>query len=137
MNGDELSSLGNFRGNHEVMVRGTFSHQRLRNMMLKSGSIGPLSVYWPNQQELPIFEVAMRYAEEAIPAVIIAGKLYGNGSSRDWAAKGTQLLGVQAVIAESFERIRRSNLACCAVLPIQYQDGDSASSLGLIGDEFF
>ncbi|WP_114229143.1 MULTISPECIES: aconitate hydratase AcnA [Sphingomonas] len=130
----EFNSYGARRGNHEVMMRGTFANIRIRNKMLQGVEGGFTRV---NGEQLPIYDAAMRYKEQGTPLVILAGKEYGTGSSRDWAAKGTVLLGVRAVIAESFERIHRSNLVGMGVLPLQFQDGESADSLGLTGDEQF
>ncbi len=137
----EFNSYGSRRGNHEVMMRGTFANIRLRNL-LAPGTEGGVTVYLgPGAAEgepvLPIYEAAMQYQEEGIPLVVLAGKEYGSGSSRDWAAKGTRLLGVRAVIAESFERIHRSNLVGMGVLPLQFAGGQTVSSLGLHGRETF
>jgi aconitate hydratase len=131
----DFNSYGSRRGNHEVMMRGTFANIRLRNTIGGRELIGGLTVF--GDQELPIYDAAMKYAEQGTPLVVLAGKEYGSGSSRDWAAKGTRLLGVRAVIAESFERIHRSNLVGMGVLPLQFKDGDSAESLGLTGEEEF
>src|SRR5205807_184384 len=120
------------RGNHEVMVRGTFANVRIKNLML-GGKEGGLTRY--KGEEMPIYDAAMRYIADATPTVVFGGEEYGTGSSRDWAAKGTQLLGVKAVIARSFERIHRSNLVGMGVLPLQFTGTDSAPSLGLKGDE--
>src|SRR5690606_18158448 len=114
----DFNSYGARRGNHEVMMRGTFANIRIRNEMVP-GVEGGYTKYYPDQVVLPIYEAAMRYQQEGIPLIIVAGKEYGTGSSRDWAAKGTRLLGVKAVIAESFERIHRSNLIGMGVLPLQ------------------
>ncbi|URD60461.1 aconitate hydratase AcnA [Sphingomonas sp. KRR8] len=130
----EFNSYGARRGNHEVMMRGTFANIRIRNKMLP-GVEGGFTRF--EGEQLPIYDAAMRYKEAGTPLVILAGKEYGTGSSRDWAAKGTVLLGVRAVIAESFERIHRSNLVGMGVLPLQFHDGESADSLGLSGDEQF
>ena len=132
----DFNSYGSRRGNHEVMMRGTFANIRLRNL-LAPGTEGGVTIHQGSGEEMPIYDAAMRYAEEGTPLVVIAGKEYGSGSSRDWAAKGTNLLGVRAVIAESFERIHRSNLVGMGVLPLQFADGDSAESLGLTGEEEF
>ena len=132
----DFNSYGSRRGNHEVMVRGTFANIRLRNQ-LAPGTEGGVTRHLPDGEETSIYDAAMRYAEEGVPLVVLAGKEYGSGSSRDWAAKGTKLLGVRAVIAESFERIHRSNLVGMGVLPLQYPDGESAASLGLSGEEVF
>jgi aconitate hydratase len=130
----DFNSYGSRRGNHEVMMRGTFANIRLRNQ-LAPGTEGGVTLY--QGEEMPIYEAAMRYLEDGVPLVVLAGKEYGSGSSRDWAAKGTALLGVRAVIAESFERIHRSNLVGMGVLPLQFKDGESAESLGLSGRETF
>jgi aconitate hydratase len=132
----DFNSYGARRGNHEVMVRGTFANVRLRNQ-LAPGTEGGITVHLPDGEQTSIFEAAERYAAEGIPLVVLAGKEYGSGSSRDWAAKGTALLGIRAVIAESYERIHRSNLIGMGVLPLQYADGQSAASLGLSGHEVF
>jgi aconitate hydratase len=132
----DFNSYGSRRGNHEVMMRGTFANIRLRNE-LAPGTEGGVTRYLPSNQEMSIYDAAMKYAEEGTPLVVLGGKEYGSGSSRDWAAKGTNLLGVRAVIAESFERIHRSNLVGMGVVPLQYADGDSAASLGLTGEEEF
>ncbi len=132
----DFNSYGSRRGNHEVMMRGTFANIRLRNQ-LAPGTEGGVTRHFPDGEQTSIYDAAMRYAEEGVPLVVLAGKEYGSGSSRDWAAKGTRLLGVRAVIAESFERIHRSNLVGMGVLPLQLADGDSVSSLGLSGEEVF
>jgi aconitate hydratase len=132
----EFNSYGARRGHHEVMMRGTFGNIRLRNR-LADGREGPYTTHLPSGEEGFIYDAAMRYADEGVPLVVIAGREYGSGSSRDWAAKGTALLGVRAVIAESFERIHRSNLVGMGVLPIQFKPGDTAASLGLTGRETF
>ncbi len=132
----DFNSYGARRGNHEVMMRGTFANIRLRNLLLP-GTEGGVTVHLPGGESMAIFDAAMRYKTEATPLVIFAGKEYGTGSSRDWAAKGTMLLGVRAVIAESFERIHRSNLIGMGVLPLQYKDGESFRTLGLSGRETF
>ncbi len=132
----EFNSYGARRGNHEVMMRGTFANIRLRNL-LAPGTEGGVTVHLPDGEPMSIFDAAMRYQSAGTPLVILAGKEYGTGSSRDWAAKGTMLLGVKAVIAESFERIHRSNLIGMGVLPLQYLEGQNAQSLGLSGRESF
>ena len=132
----EFNSYGARRGHHEVMMRGTFGSIRLRNRLV-DGKEGPYTVHLPDGEETFIYDAAMRYATEGVPLVVVAGKEYGTGSSRDWAAKGTALLGVRAVIAESYERIHRSNLVGMGVLPLQFRVGDSASTLGLTGRERF
>ena len=116
------------------MVRGTFANIRLRNQ-LAPGTEGGFTRHQPSGDEMTIYDASVRYAEDAVPLLVLAGKEYGSGSSRDWAAKGTNLLGVRAVIAESFERIHRSNLVGMGVLPLQYADGENAESLGLTGEE--
>jgi aconitate hydratase len=132
----EFNSYGARRGNHEVMVRGTFANVRLRNQLVE-GSEGTWTVHLPDGDEGPIFDVASRYRDEGVPTIVLAGKEYGSGSSRDWAAKGPNLLGVRAAIAESYERIHRSNLLMMGILPLQYREGESADSLGLTGREEF
>ena len=132
----EFNSYGARRGNHEVMVRGTFANIRLRNQ-LGDGREGGWTTDLLNNEVTSIFEAAVHYAEEGVPLVVIAGKEYGTGSSRDWAAKGTLLLGVKAAIAESFERIHRSNLVGMGVLPLQFMPAENAASLGLDGTETF
>ncbi len=132
----DFNSYGARRGNHEVMMRGTFDNIRLRNLLLP-GTEGGLAVHLPSGEQGSIYDVAMRYKADGTPLLVIAGKEYGTGSSRDWAAKGTMLLGVRAVLAESFERIHRSNLIGMGVLPLQFVDGASAGSLGLSGREVF
>jgi aconitate hydratase len=135
----DFNSYGSRRGNHEVMIRGTFANVRLRNRLVDRE--GGVTRHFPpsggDGEEMTIYEAAMKYAEEGVPLVVLAGKEYGSGSSRDWAAKGTNLLGVRAVIAESFERIHRSNLIGMGVLPLQFPDGESVDSLGLTGEESF
>lgn len=132
----DFNSYGSRRGNHEVMIRGTFANIRLRNHLV-GGKEGNLTRYLPTGEEMSIFEAANKYAETKTPLIVIGGKEYGTGSSRDWAAKGTLLLGVKAVIVESFERIHRSNLVGMGVLPLQFLPGESAASLGLTGEETF
>ncbi|MEE2612564.1 MAG: aconitate hydratase AcnA, partial [Acidobacteriota bacterium] len=132
----DFNSFGSRRGNHEVMMRGTFANIRLRNR-LAPGTEGGWTSYQPDGEELSVYDAAIRYMEAGVPLVVLAGKEYGSGSSRDWAAKGTLLLGVHAVIAESFERIHRSNLVFMGVLPLQFKDGDSVAALGLTGRETF
>ncbi|HWM62645.1 MAG TPA: aconitate hydratase [Solirubrobacterales bacterium] len=129
----DFNSYGSRRGNHEVMIRGTFANIRLRNRLVERA--GGFTRRFPGGEETTIFDAAMAYAEEGVPLVVLAGKEYGSGSSRDWAAKGTKLLGVRAVIAESFERIHRSNLIGMGVLPLQFPSGESLDSLGLTGEE--
>jgi aconitate hydratase len=132
----DFNSYGARRGNHEVMMRGTFANIRLRNLLLP-GTEGGVTLHIPSNEQLSIFDASVKYKAAGTPLVILAGKEYGTGSSRDWAAKGTMLLGVKAVIAESFERIHRSNLIGMGVLPLQYKPGDSAQKLGLTGKETF
>ena len=132
----DFNSYGARRGNHEVMVRGTFANIRLRNQMVP-GVEGGMTVHIPGGEQMSIYDAAMRYKAEDVGLIVIAGKEYGSGSSRDWAAKGTLLLGVRAVLAESFERIHRSNLVQMGVLPLQFMEGDTRESLGLTGDESF
>jgi aconitate hydratase len=132
----DFNSYGARRGNHEVMVRGTFANIRLRNLLVP-GTEGGVTVHLPTREKMSIYDAAMLYAKEKTPLVVLAGAEYGTGSSRDWAAKGTQLLGVRAVIAKSFERIHRSNLVGMGVLPLQYEPGEDAASLGLSGQETF
>ncbi len=131
-----FNTFGSRRGNHEVMMRGTFANVRIRNLLL-DGREGGYTIHFPSGEETSIYEAAMRYIADDTPLVVLAGKEYGTGSSRDWAAKGTLLLGVKAVIAESYERIHRSNLVGMGVLPLQYLEGESAESLGLSGRESF
>ena len=130
----DFNSYGSRRGNHEVMMRGTFANIRIKNQMVPSVE-GGVTVHYPDAEQMPIYDAAMKYEAEGTPLVVFAGDLYGNGSSRDWAAKGTVLLGVRAVIAGSFERIHRSNLIGMGVLPLEFADGESAASLGLTGKE--
>ncbi|HYP81031.1 MAG TPA: aconitase family protein, partial [Steroidobacteraceae bacterium] len=132
----DFNQYGARRGNHEVMMRGTFANIRLRNLLLP-GTEGGVTLHIPSGEQMSIFDAAMKYKAAGTPLVILAGKEYGSGSSRDWAAKGTMLLGVRAVIAESFERIHRSNLIGMGVLPLQFLPGQSAASLGLTGKESF
>ncbi len=131
---EDFNSYGARRGNHEVMVRGTFANIRIKNLMLKEVE-GGFTLHLPDGEQMSIYDAAMKYQAEKIPLVVLAGKEYGTGSSRDWAAKGTFLLGVKAVIAESFERIHRSNLVGMGVLPLQFKEGESWKSLGLTGKE--
>jgi aconitate hydratase len=132
----DFNSYGARRGNHEVMMRGTFANIRLRNR-LAPGTEGGWTVHQPGEENLSIYDAAMKYREEGVPLVVIAGKEYGSGSSRDWAAKGTVLLGVRVVLAESFERIHRSNLVGMGVLPLEFTPGENLKSLGLTGLEIF
>ncbi|MGN6558215.1 MAG: aconitate hydratase, partial [Solirubrobacterales bacterium] len=134
----DFNSYGSRRGNHEVMIRGTFANIRLRNQLVeRAGGYTRHFADGADGEETTIYEAAMQYADEGVPLVVLVGKEYGSGSSRDWAAKGTNLLGVRAVIAESFERIHRSNLIGMGVLPLQFADGESVASLGLTGAESF
>jgi aconitate hydratase len=132
----DFNSYGSRRGNHEVMMRGTFANVRLRNQLVP-GSEGSMTQYFGTGEDMSIYDASMKYQAEGRDLVVIGGKEYGTGSSRDWAAKGTALLGVKAVITESYERIHRSNLVGMGVLPLQFKDGDSAPSLGLTGEETF
>ena len=132
----DFNSLGSRRGNHEVMMRGTFANIRLRNL-LAPGTEGGVTLHLPDGEPMSIFDAAMKYQQANIPLIVLAGKEYGSGSSRDWAAKGPRLLGVRAVIAESYERIHRSNLVGMGILPLQFKEGDTAASLGLTGRETF
>jgi aconitate hydratase len=132
----DFNSYGARRGNHEVMMRGTFANVRLRNRLVPEVE-GGVTVHLPDGEQMSIFDAAMRYDGEGVPLLVIAGKEYGTGSSRDWAAKGPRLLGVRAVIAESFERIHRSNLVGMGVLPLEHLPGESAEGLGLTGQESF
>ncbi len=132
----DFNSYGSRRGNHEVMMRGTFANIRLRNRLVP-GTEGGVTVHLPDGAQMSIYDAAMRYRDEGVPAIVIAGKEYGTGSSRDWAAKGPALLGVRAVIAESFERIHRSNLVGMGILPLQFREGENAETLGLTGREVY
>ena len=132
----DFNSFGSRRGNHQVMMRGTFANIRLRNR-LAPGTEGGWTRHLPGGEQMSIYDAATRYQAQGTPLIVLAGKEYGSGSSRDWAAKGTLLLGVRAVIAESFERIHRSNLVFMGVLPLVFRAGESAASLGLTGAESF
>jgi len=132
----DFNAYGARRGNHEVMMRGTFANIRLKNEMV-DGVTGGYTIHYPSGEQMPIYDAAMRYQKEGVPLVVVGGKEYGTGSSRDWAAKGTRLLGVGAVIVESFERIHRSNLVGMGVLPLQFKDGENRLTLGLKGTEIF
>ena len=132
----DFNSYGARRGHHEVMMRGTFANIRIRNEMVP-GVEGGVTKHLPDGTVMPIYDAAMQYQKEGVPLVVLAGKEYGSGSSRDWAAKGTRLLGVKAVIVESFERIHRSNLIGMGVLPLQFKPGTDRKSLKLDGGEFF
>ncbi|HTN64934.1 MAG TPA: aconitate hydratase AcnA [Burkholderiaceae bacterium] len=138
----DFNSYGSRRGNHDVMMRGTFANVRIKNLMIPptpdgSRVEGGITLHQPSGEQMPIYDAAMRYVKDGVPTVIISGEEYGTGSSRDWAAKGTQLLGVKAVVARSFERIHRSNLVGMGVLPLQFIGNDSAQTLGIKGDETF
>ena len=132
----DFNSYGSRRGNDRVMVRGTFANIRLKNLLVP-GTEGGVTVHFPDGEQMAIFDAATKYAEEGVPLVVIAGKEYGSGSSRDWAAKGTMQLGVKAVLAESYERIHRSNLVGMGVLPLQFRQGENAASLVLTGKEIY
>jgi len=132
----DFNSYGSRRGNDRVMTRGTFANIRLKNRMVP-GIEGGVTIHLPDGEQMSIYDAAMKYIEEGIPLIIVAGKDYGSGSSRDWAAKGTRLLGVKAVIAESFERIHRSNLVGMGVLPLQFLPGENSNTLGITGKEVF
>ena len=133
---NDFNSYGSRRGNHEVMVRGTFANVRLKNK-LAPGTEGGVTRYLPTGEVTSIFEASEQYQKDGVPLIILAGKEYGSGSSRDWAAKGPKLLGIKAVIAESYERIHRSNLVGMGILPLQFGAGDNAETLGLSGEEFY
>ena len=133
----DFNSYGSRRGNHEVMIRGTFANIRLRNLLLDGVSGGYTRDFTAGGEQAFIYDAAQNYAAAGTPLVVLGGKEYGSGSSRDWAAKGTALLGVKAVIVESYERIHRSNLIGMGVLPLQFPDGETAASLGLDGTETF
>src|SRR5256714_8984847 len=132
----DFNSYGSRRGNHEVMVRGTFANVRLRNLLVP-GSEGTWTVHVPSGEETTVYDASQRYLAEGTPLIVIAGKEYGSGSSRDWAAKGPLLLGVRAAIAESYERIHRSNLVGMGILPLQFKPGENKESLGLTGRETY
>ncbi|MDE2354292.1 MAG: aconitate hydratase, partial [Betaproteobacteria bacterium] len=132
----DFNSYGSRRGNHEVMMRGTFANVRIKNLMVP-GTEGGVTVHQPSGEQMAIYDAAMKYVADSVPTMVFAGEEYGTGSSRDWAAKGTQLLGVKAVVARSFERIHRSNLVGMGVLPCQFKDGTTVHSLGLDGSETF
>ncbi len=138
----DFNSYGSRRGNHEIMMRGTFANVRIKNLMVPLNADGArieggISVHQPSGEQMSIYDAAMKYVDSGVPTVVFGGEEYGTGSSRDWAAKGTQLLGVKAVVAKSFERIHRSNLVGMGVLPLQFKGKDSADSLGITGDEYF
>lgn len=132
----DFNSYGSRRGNHEVMMRGTFANIRIKNQ-IAPGTEGGFTTYWPTGEVMPIFDACMKYQADGTGLVVLAGNDYGMGSSRDWAAKGTNLLDVKTVIAQSYERIHRSNLVMMGVLPLQFLKGDSAEKLGLDGSEKF
>jgi aconitate hydratase len=132
----DFNSFGSRRGNHEVMMRGTFANIRIKNEMAP-GTEGGITIHHPSGEQMPIYEAAVKYADDGVPLVIVGGSLYGTGSSRDWAAKGTRLLGVKAVIVESFERIHRSNLVGMGVLPLQFKEDQDRKTLKLDGTEIF
>src|SRR5581483_3865882 len=132
----DFNSYGSRRGNDRIMVRGTFANIRLKNLLVP-GTEGGITVHLPSQERMPIYDAAARYAAEGTPLLVIAGKEYGSGSSRDWAAKGPMLLGIRATLAESYERIHRSNLVGMGILPLQFQPGESRESLNLTGRETY
>ena len=132
----DFNQYGARRGNHEVMMRGTFANIRIKNLLLP-GTEGGITRHFPSNQNMSIFDAAMNYQKDGVPLVILAGKEYGSGSSRDWAAKGPALLGIKVVIAESYERIHRSNLVGMGILPLQFLENQTASSVGLTGEEIF
>lgn len=132
----DFNQYGTRRGNDRVMTRGTFANIRIKNLMVP-GVEGGVTIHQPSGERMSIFDAAMKYKEAGLASIVLAGKEYGTGSSRDWAAKGPYLLGVRAVIAESFERIHRSNLVGMGVLPLQFKDGQNVESLGLTGKEVF
>lgn len=138
----DFNSYGSRRGNHEIMMRGTFANVRIKNLMIPAKPDGSRveggeTIYQPSGEAMSIYDAAMKYIHDGVPTMIFAGEEYGTGSSRDWAAKGTQLLGVKAVVARSFERIHRSNLVGMGVLPLQFLGNDSIESLGITGNESF
>ncbi len=132
----DFNSYGSRRGNHEVMIRGTFANERIKNRLVKPKE-GGYTLHFPQKEEMFIYDAAMHYEVEKVPLIVLSGDDYGMGSSRDWAAKGTQLLGVKAVIATSYERIHRNNLVGMGVLPLEFKEGESAETLGLDGSESF
>jgi aconitate hydratase len=132
----DFNSYGARRGNHEVMVRGTFANVRLKNQLVP-GVEGGVTTHLPSGKQMSIYDASMQYQADGVPLVVIAGKEYGTGSSRDWAAKGPKLLGIRVAIAESFERIHRSNLVGMGILPLQFLPGETAKSLGLTGHEVY
>ena len=133
---EDFNSYGARRGNHEVMVRGTFANVRLKNL-LAPGTEGPVTLHLPDGEQMTIYDASVKYQAEGVPLIVIAGKEYGSGSSRDWAAKGPRLLGVRAVIAQSYERIHRSNLVGMGILPLQFLPNETPEKLGLTGKEVF
>jgi aconitate hydratase len=133
---EDFNSFGSRRGNHEVMMRGTFGNIRLRNLLVP-GTEGGYTLHPSSEEPLPIYDAAMQYKEEGTPLLVIAGKEYGSGSSRDWAAKGARLLGVEAVLAETYERIHRSNLIGMGILPLQFLEGENPETLNLSGLESY
>jgi len=132
----DFNSYGSRRGNHEIMMRGTFANVRIKNLMVP-GVEGGVTVHQPSGEQMAIYDAAMKYVNDGVPTMVFGGEEYGTGSSRDWAAKGTQLLGVKAVITRSFERIHRSNLVGMGVLPLQFIGNDSIQTLGITGEETF
>jgi aconitate hydratase A / 2-methylisocitrate dehydratase len=132
----DFNSYGSRRGNHEVMVRGTFANVRLKNL-LAPGTEGPVTVHLPDGEQMTIYDASVKYQAEGVPLIVLAGKEYGAGSSRDWAAKGPRLLGVRAVIAQSYERIHRSNLVGMGILPLQFLSDQTPETLGLTGKEAY
>ena len=132
----DFNTYGTRRGNHEVMIRGTFANIRLRNKLV-AGSEGSITMHLPDGEVMSIYDASVKYIAAGVPLIVLAGAEYGTGSSRDWAAKGTNLLGIKAVIAKSFERIHRSNLVMMGVLPLQFKEGEDAATLGLTGRETF
>jgi aconitate hydratase len=132
----DFNQYGARRGNHEVMVRGTFANVRLKNF-LAPGTEGGVTVHLPDKKQMSIYDAAIQYQKEGVPLIVIAGKEYGTGSSRDWAAKGTRLLGIKATIAESYERIHRSNLIGMGIVPLQFKPGENFKSLSLTGFESY
>ncbi|PIU30864.1 MAG: aconitate hydratase, partial [Syntrophobacteraceae bacterium CG07_land_8_20_14_0_80_61_8] len=133
---EQFNSYGARRGNHEVMMRGTFANIRIKNRLL-AGKEGSFTITFPDRRECTVHEAALAYREQGTPLVVLGGREYGSGSSRDWAAKGPMLLGIRAVLAQSFERIHRSNLVGMGVLPLVFEDGESYTELGLDGSERF
>ena len=138
----DFNSYGSRRGNHEIMMRGTFANVRIKNLMIPAAADGSRfeggeTLFQPSGEQMSIYDAAMKYVAAGTPTVVFGGEEYGTGSSRDWAAKGTQLLGVKAVITRSFERIHRSNLVGMGVLPLQFKGGDSVQSLGITGEETY